>query len=200
MFAPPAPHALPACKPTTAVHERWSVKTRPQPPAPVAITRITVEQLIAIALPDRSDTPDIPIDENGVEHSIYSLSAYVLYAKRSADDCDIHLEVADVPNPLASRVIVEIPQAMGDVQDAVVAYLGIGALPYAGVSFHTNNAVRLHFLGYGFYDLSHAADDDGKAGQGHGTYRRRTTHNRKVRTYNVKTILELHPVFAVGKL
>lgn len=196
----PSQAAFSSCTPSTTHHERWSVKTRATPPAPVAATPITVAQLIAITVPARADAPDSPIDDNGVEHTIYSLSAYVMYAKRSADDCDIHLEVADVPNPIASRVIVEIPPTLPDVQDAVVAYLGIGTLPFAGLSFHTHNAVRLHFLGFGFFDLSHAAEDDGKAGQGHGTYRSRVVHQRKVRAYNVKTILELHPAFAVGRI
>jgi hypothetical protein len=174
------------------------MKNRPRPHA-VHATRISVAGLIALDVPDVDEVREAPIEDNDVERTVYVLRAYVLLAKRSDDDCDIHLEVADVPNPRAPRVIVEIPYSMRPVQNDTIAALGLDDLPFSGVAFTSQTAVRLQMVGWGFYDLSHRSLENRKAGESHGSFRVSRKHGTKIRNYRVRTILELHPVFRVER-
>jgi hypothetical protein len=189
---------LKPCHPTTNNHERWSVKTRSTPHAPISPITITVAKLIAMTVPSVTGTPNHVLTGTP-EENVYSLNAYVMLIKRSPDDCDIHLEVSDTPDPKAPRVIVEIPPTLPAEQQHVVAFLGLTDVSTNGKTFTVTTAVRLHFVGDGFFDLSHAATSGVKEGQGHGSYTTKTTGGVAKRVYNVRTILELHPVFGVGK-
>ena len=150
---------------------------------PVSSTQITVAQLIAEDIPTIQGLPNTPVAGTD-EDTIYHLTAFVMRVKLSTDDCDIHMEVADTPDPAAPRIIVEVPPTLASVQNLVARLLGRATIPTGGKTYTATSAVRLFFMGYGFFDVSHLTNDGNKAGHNHGTA-------------HVATILELHPVFAV---
>lgn len=186
VIAVPTSDAYAQCVPKSGSHQRWTVKTRPTPTGGVHAVTVTVADLIARDIPHRTDHPDTVLMGTD-EETVFSLYAYVLLAKCSGDDGDIHLEVADTPRATAPRVVVEIPRRLLTEQGTAAELLGKAKIGTTPIPFSATTAVRLHFMGYGFFDLSHAAKDFRKAGNGsHGSAK-------------VKTILELHPVFGVGK-
>ena len=85
--------------------------------------------------------------------TIYNLTAFVMLVKLSTDGCDIHMEVADTADPSAPRVIVEVPAKQASVQNLVAKLLNLTKIPTGGKTYTATTAVRLFFMGYGFFDV-----------------------------------------------
>lgn len=199
-----------ACKAKTDKHERWEVKTRTPPTSPSA-KPIDVGDLIDnYEIPQKSlyknlkkglkGYPDETIPGTA-EETVFELTGYVVLAKLAPDDCDIHMEVAESPSMTARRVIVEVPPTLAAEQQQVLTLLGVDRLGTKTNPFPLAQIEKNHFTfeGYGFFDLSHHAAGGAKEGQSHGSYHIVTKAGKKVRIWNVKTILELHPVFSMIK-
>jgi hypothetical protein len=87
------------------------------------------------------------------------------------------MEVAETADPSAPRLIVEVPAKQAGVQNLVAKLLTLTKIPTGGKTYTVTTAVRLFFMGYGFFDASHKTLDGNKAGDNHGTAKVATCWN-----------------------
>jgi hypothetical protein len=104
------------------------------------------------------------------ESQIFTVEGYVIHAKLSPDDCDVHMEIAATNDEKAPRVIVEIPNDKGYEEAQKVAINSKGK--------------KVLITGYPFWDSAHWASADPHKGHNHGSAQ-------------VGTLWELHPAWKV---
>jgi hypothetical protein len=95
------------CTPTASVSQDFRHAEKHVPLPNVIPTETTVAQILGWAVgPD----PTNATPRGGRELTLYHIaSAYLQNARLISFDCDVHLEISDVPAKTAPRVIVETP-------------------------------------------------------------------------------------------
>jgi hypothetical protein len=95
------------CRPTAPASKDFRHAEKHVPLPSVTPVETTVAQILAWALgPDPLDTTP----RTGQELILYHVAtAYLQNARLISFDCDVHLEISDVPSKAAPRVIVETP-------------------------------------------------------------------------------------------
>ena len=95
------------CTPTVSVAQDFRHAEKHVPLPNVTPTETTVAQILGWAQgPDPTNTTP----RSGQELTLYHIAnAYLQNARLISFDCDVHMEISDVPSKTAARVIVETP-------------------------------------------------------------------------------------------
>ena len=95
----------------------------------------------------------------GVETQMFHMShAYLHFVWLVANDCDIHMEISDSPDPNVPRMIVETPidgeycPARQNIQQQLAAR----GIPVNGSGYELPSALPVDVLGLAFQDYNHA--------------------------------------------
>ncbi len=185
--APHPPKSKCPCGDTrTTTHVRMAVKNRPLPPqgAIDSAQALTVAEALTWQAPDpppeKSPTATTLVPQ---EQHLRTLVCYVRLAKRSPDDCDYHLEVADVRGGERNRMICEIPNTTEycGLRAELLKALGLKKLS-SKRTFGKDRAPRLSITGYPFFDIAHASPKHHSGSK------------------DVATSWELHPVVRVANV
>jgi len=96
-----------SCTPTASASQDFRHAEKHVPLPNITPTEITVAQILGWALgPDPTNTTP----RTGQELTLYHVAnAYLQNARLISFDCDVHLEISDLPAKTAPRVIVETP-------------------------------------------------------------------------------------------
>lgn len=152
------------CTPTVEKEKQHRSEMKHRKPGSGTSTNVTVTDMLNWEIPKqaRGEMSDPR------ESQIFTVEGYVIHAKLSPDDCDVHLEIAATNDENAPRVIVEIPNDSGyqDAQKVAVNAKG----------------KKIALTGYPFWDSAHWAKADPKKGHNHGSAQ-------------VGTLWELHPAW-----
>lgn len=167
-------------------HERESVKNRSAPASLTLAISVTVSGMKKWKI----FTDDLSNEQGHIyprEGKLYTLKGYIMLAKISPDDCDIHLEIASTQDTAADRIIAEISNTdeycalRKKIFDSVRAKLN-KRLGTAARRFNASTGfIKLTLTGYAFFDQSHYSYTNLKKGHSHGSR-------------YVATIWEIHPV------
>lgn len=171
-------------------HERQETKDRamPAPGAHASSTTVAGMTKWKIFTDDLSNEPDHVYTR---EKKLYKLTGYIMLAKISPDDCDIHMEIASSPDTAADRIIAEAPntseycEVQKEIFGAVKAKLNKKLGTTARRFDPSTGFIKLTVAGYAFFDQSHYSYSNPKKGHGHGSS-------------HVATIWEIHPVVKVA--
>jgi hypothetical protein len=152
------------CSPTVEKEKQHRSEMKHRKPVTETSTNVTVTDML------KWEVPKNPRGEmsDPRESSIYTVEGYVIHAKLSPDDCDVHLEIAATNDEAAPRIIVEIPNDVGYEQAQKVAVNAKGK--------------KIALTGYPFWDSAHWSHTDEKKGHNHGSVQ-------------VGTLWELHPAW-----
>lgn len=188
-----------ACADHGVTHQRDLMKHRRTPAVMVANPPdVTVHDVIDWPVqPTAARRADVPVDPR--EQQVYRLTGYVRLVKLSADDCDIHVQLADIADNYGTagdaktqseldeeppQVIVEIPTNQPEARAALERI--VGHVTTTPRTFVGDDAPRITVTGFAFLDLAHANRLSLWTKEGHG-------HGNAF----VATLWEIHPVFDV---
>ena len=169
------------CVPSTATHQRWTMKTRAAPAGGLEDAQaVTIRQMVRWAVPRGKNLIDEPIVER--ERTVVTVRGFVRLAKLSPDDCDIHIQLGAEATRHHPQIIAEIPPDAMALRLRFAVLLGV-RVTKAAKYFDGAAAVPMILTGYAFLDSSHWSSRDSRAGYGHGR--------------GVATLWEIHPVLDV---
>lgn len=169
-----------------AKHKRVHIKDRSMG-NPADATAFTFSQLYKLKI-TAAQLKQINADSALVlpnENQVISITGYLRILKLSADDCDLHMEIAADKNPVSNRIIAEIPNTAEycplrqQVFDELSSQYNLTEKKLYKFGTKQLKALpKVTVYGYVFFDNGHPT------GHNHGSI-------------YVKTIWEVHPVFKV---
>lgn len=138
------------CKPSVSVakQHRFALKHRPWA-KPDEAQAVTVRDMLKWEIPIK---PRGDLDDPR-EARMFAVTGIVKLIKLSEDDCDLHLEIADVADPDGPRVVVEIPADAGFTEARRAALTSRGRTVVA--------------TGYAFWDSAHWSEASPFKGHNH---------------------------------
>jgi hypothetical protein len=166
---------------------RTRMKHRNPPAQSPGVTLMTVQEVIAEAVPSGASQPgfrthDAPLDAR--ESQLVTLKGDLWLVNKEPDDCDLHLEISAVGGSQSDdRIIVEIPQGP---QFVAARNALLQALAAKNVKLsHTplTKSIPVQVLGFLFFDAWHFTANNPR-GHSHGSA-------------EVATLWEVHPVYGI---
>ena len=116
------------------------------------------------------------------ENKIIKVTGYIRLLKEADDDCDIHIELAADKNPVANRIIAEVPntEEYCDLREEIFTELKERYNLNKKKTYRFDNQLvpKITVYGYVFFDSGHPT------GHNHGSK-------------FVQTVFEVHPVFKI---
>jgi hypothetical protein len=176
----------------TAHHKRFPVKERSIGNSGDAM-KYTFTKLCKLKITD-AQIKNVRDDETLVlpnEKKIVKITGYLRLLKESADDCDLHMEIATKKADGAYRFIAEIPNTdeycdlRKQVYDVLKSKYNLNKRKEYDFGTGSIDVLpKITVTGLVFFDNAHISHDDPDAGHNHGSAL-------------VQTLWEIHPVFKV---
>jgi len=102
--------------------------------------------------------PGFSAPRSGIENQVFHVaSAYVQFVWLVPNDCDIHMEVSDVPDKTAPRIIVETPidSEFCPTREAETSGLSRYGVQVSTGGFETAQGIPVDIVGMAFRDFEH---------------------------------------------
>jgi hypothetical protein len=102
--------------------------------------------------------PDFHAPRSGIENQVFHIAqAYVQFIWLVPNDCDIHMEVSNVPDKAAPRIIVETPidSEYCPTREAEVSGFSRYGAQVTNGGFETAQGIPVDIVGMAFRDFNH---------------------------------------------
>ncbi len=115
---------------------------------------ITVATMLSWGSPP-NPAPNAP--RTGLETQMFHLRGWLFFVWLVGSDCDIHMEIADTPDPNAPRVIVETPidGVYCPARQNLLSQLTAHGVPIKEPGYDLPTPLQVDVLGLAFQDYNH---------------------------------------------